>query len=230
MTVSTSKTATLLVTAYDSGGWSSSTHVYETVNGTVTHLLFVRFALRLEVKIRYTGACVTTCSFSLLQDLAGHDGYGAQWTPDDWEIRPTASPICRMRWYVSEAFSYHLYDLTQHALFDSIWGFVVSSLPQEATSRVMVALGCAGPEAAAIVGALLTLVSLGEIAMQAALRDAAYANVGMDYVLAVNDYGDGGSPSLTSQMSIESWGAGAMTGEAGYAGTFVDNKTFTEAS
>ena len=135
-----------------------------------------------------------------------------------------------MRWYVSEGFSYHLYDLTQHALFDSIWGFVVSSLPQEAASRVMVALGCAGPEAAAIVGALLTLVSLGEIAMQAALRDAAYANVGMDYVLVVNDHGDGGSPSLTSQMSIESWDAGAMTGEAGYAGTFVDNKTFAEAS
>ena len=51
-----------------------------------------------------------------------------------------------------------------------------------------------------------------------------------DYVLAVNDCGDGGTPSLTSQMSIESWDAGAMTGEAGYAGTFVDNKTFAEAS
>ena len=52
-------------------------------------------------------------------------------------------------------------------------------------------------------------------------------NLGGDYLMVVYDYGDGGSPHLTSNLETYPWNGGMVKGELGYAGTFTDNSTFT---
>lgn len=162
---------------------------------------------------------------------ATHSGLGARWEPDYTGIRPSQSPICLMRWYVTEDFSDALLELLENAFYNQVLSLLQSNLIEEAVEAIAKeALAITAPEAWAIASALKSLLEIFGLVQMAQFNQVVRDNLGGDYLMVVYDYGDGGSPRLTSNLETHQWNGGAVKGEPGYAGTFTDNSTFTAAA
>lgn len=226
VTVSASKTMSLVITKIDNAGLMSANLKAASISGTHTYRLTMGYGFHVRVKLTYTGSATTNCSFGLSSDYANSERCGARWSPDDLGIRPVASPICRMRWYVTDFYSDDLLDVLRSALWSSITQLLCNHYTEEAIAGVIEVLGCTVPEAAAMVSAFTTLMDLFGIVQMLQLNQYLEDNLFTNYVMVVNDYGDGATMNFTSNLDVESWDGQVMCGEPGYEGTFVSNTTF----
>lgn len=201
------------------------------LSGTRAYRVELPYGARIKVQLHHRASSSPSCSFALSTDYATHSGLGARWEPDYTGIRPSQNPICLMRWYVTEDFSNTLLELLENAFYNQVLELLRQNLIEEAAEAIAEELfAITVPEAWAIASALESLLDIFGLAQMAQFNQVVRDNLGNDYLMIVYDYGDGGSPHLTSSLETHSWNGGMVKGEPGYAGTFTDNSTFTTAT
>lgn len=198
------------------------------MSGTRAYRVELPYGTRIKVQLHHRASSSPNCNFGLSTDYATHSGLGARWEPNYTGTRPSQSPICLMRWYVTEGFSGTLLELLEDAFYNQVLSLLQSNLAEEAVGAMVEKFfAITVPEAWAITSALKSLLEIFGLVQMAQFNQVVRDNLGGDYLMVVYDHGDGATPHFSSNLETRPWSGGTVKGEPGYAGTFTDNSTFT---
>lgn len=222
--VTTSKSSRLIVYKSDNAGLLTVQLIDKQISGSWSGRVEAGYAFRFKISITYPISANASCTITQSTDYLSSASNGAKWLPNDWGIRPVQSPICRMRWYVSTYYSEILYQTLIAEFYNDFINFLKDELLDQARDALIAALNIPMGVAKTIVSGFVSILTIWQFVDKARMIQLVRERLGTDFLITAYDYGDGGTPHITTEMAAQSWSGPAVYGEPGYSGTFERNE------